>query len=162
MKQTFHPGAVPEPPHPTDRKERLPGEVPDLDASDDARNTARILRSSAYVPATEDVEFLQGSDARGVRLQLDYLKPELAMRAHGIENTIVVFGGTRITEQKESQHRVDRLQRELDADPGNAELLKKLAVARRLLQKCEYYEVAREFSRLVAESGGGQRTCVCW
>ena len=157
MKHPASGGVVPEPPHPTNRKERLPGEIPSSEsiARANAERTDAILNSQAYLPATEDVDFLQGSDARGVRLQLDYLKPELAMRAHGIEQTIVVFGGTRITERKESQHRVDRLQRELEADPGNLELKQKLAVAKRILAKSHYYEVAREFSRLVAESGDG-------
>ncbi len=157
MKHPTSGGVVPEPPHPTDRKERLPGEILSSEniARENAERTDAILNSQAYLPATEDVDFLQGSDARGVRLQLDYLKPELAMRAHGIQQTIVVFGGTRITERKESQHRVDRLQRELEADPGNLELKQKLAVAKRILAKSHYYEVAREFSRLVAESGDG-------
>jgi hypothetical protein len=88
-------------------------------------------------------------------LQLDYLKPELAMREHGIENTIVVFGGTRITERAVSQACVDHLQQSLDVDPHNQALQQKLAVAKRVLLKSEYYDVARAFSRLVAESGSG-------
>ncbi len=53
-----------------------------------------ILRSPSYVSAIEDVDFLDSDDARGVRLQLDYLKPEKLLRQHGVKNTIVVFGST--------------------------------------------------------------------
>lgn len=150
-------GNVPEPPHPTVRKERLPGEIgdPDLDVHGDAARIESILQSQAYMPATEDVEFLQGSDARGVRLQLDYLKPELAMRAQGVGHTVVVFGGTRVAERGHAQQRVDSLRDRLAADPDNEALQKKLAVAQRLLAKSEYYDVARAFSRLVAEAGSG-------
>lgn len=157
MKESESGSPVPHPPHPVERKERLPGEVadPEGDAIRDAARVNSILNATAYLPATEDVAFLEASDARGVRLQLDYLKPELAMRAQGIENTIVIFGGTRIAERQVSQARVDRLRKRLETQPGDANLQRKLAVAERILAKSHYYDVAREFSRLVAESGSG-------
>ncbi|KAA1194026.1 LOG family protein [Pseudohalioglobus sediminis] len=148
---------IPEPAHPLDRKSRLPGEKHEEMAADfhEAHRIDRILESSAYIPATEDVAFLQGSDARGVRLQLDYLKPELTMRELGIENTIVVFGGTRISELGESEKSVKRLRAQLDKQPDDVTLQRKLAVAERVLEKSHFYEVARDFSSLVAASGGG-------
>ena len=157
MKESESGSPVPHPQHPVERKERLPGEVadPEGDAIRDAARVNSILNATAYLPATEDVAFLEASDARGVRLQLDYLKPELAMRAQGIENTIVIFGGTRIAERQVSQARVDRLRKRLETQPGDADLQRKLAVAERILAKSHYYDVAREFSRLVAESGSG-------
>ncbi len=153
MKDT----AVPRPPHPVERNESLPGEIAasETHALKNARSIDTILGSQAYVPATEDVQFLQGSDARGVRLQLDYLKPELAMREQGIENTIVVFGGTRITDRETSRACVERLEDALAIDPDNKALQRKLAKAHRVLHKSGYYDVARAFSRLVAESGDG-------
>ncbi|NOY61674.1 MAG: cytochrome D ubiquinol oxidase subunit II, partial [Gammaproteobacteria bacterium] len=50
-----------------------------------------ILNNPSFRPAIEDVDFLDGDDARGVRLQLDYLKPDRLLREHGVKNTIVVF-----------------------------------------------------------------------
>ena len=55
-----------------------------------------LLRSPSYRLAVEDLDFLDGGEARGARLQLDYLKPEMLLRQHGIDATIVVFGSTRI------------------------------------------------------------------
>jgi hypothetical protein len=60
------------------------------------------------VPAIEDIDFLDGSNARGIRLQLDYLKPQVLLNKHGIEHTIVVFGSTRIVEPTEAQQRHNR------------------------------------------------------
>ncbi|HCZ47521.1 MAG TPA: cytochrome D ubiquinol oxidase subunit II, partial [Gammaproteobacteria bacterium] len=57
-----------------------------------------ILDSPTYRIADQDPDFLGREDTRGLRLQVDYLKPELLLREHGIEHTIVVFGGTRINE----------------------------------------------------------------
>ena len=50
---------------------------------------------SAYRLAFTDTEFLLREELRPVRMQLELLKPELVQQAHGIENTIVVFGSAR-------------------------------------------------------------------
>ncbi len=43
-----------------------------------------------------DLEFLEGDEARGLRLQLEYLQPEFVLEKRGIRHTIAVFGSTRI------------------------------------------------------------------
>ena len=40
-------------------------------------------------------EFLRLDETRGVRLQLEYLEVELALKKHGIRHTVCVFGSTR-------------------------------------------------------------------
>ena len=45
----------------------------------------------------------------GVRLELDYLKAELAMKKFGIEATIAIFGSTRILPQDVAKAKVDKL-----------------------------------------------------
>lgn len=57
-----------------------------------------IIDGSAYTVAEEDKNFLYSDPARGVRLQLDYLKAEVKMREEGIDHTIVVFGSARTPE----------------------------------------------------------------
>lgn len=57
-----------------------------------------ILSGTSYEVAEDDKNFLYSDPARGVRLQLDYLKAEVKMREEGIENTIVVFGSARTPE----------------------------------------------------------------
>ena len=57
-----------------------------------------IMSDSAYEIAEDDKNFLYSDAARGVRLQLDYLKAEVKMREEGIDHTIVVFGSARIHE----------------------------------------------------------------
>lgn len=53
-------------------------------------------RNPAYRLAFADPDFLCREDLRPVRLQLELLKPELAMAEHGIQSTVVMFGGARI------------------------------------------------------------------
>ena len=55
------------------------------------------------------MDFLDGDDARGVRLQLDYLKPDRLLKAHGVQHTIVVFGSTRIVEPAAAKLKVEQL-----------------------------------------------------
>ena len=90
-----------------------------------------------------------------MRLQIDYLKPELLLREHEIEQAIVVFGSTRICEPAAALRKVWELRALLDVDKNNDELRRQLAVAKRIQAKSRYYEVAREFGRLVATANEG-------
>lgn len=148
---------VPEPADPLRRKEPLPWQHPKPTSEDPASADAlqAILASASYRPAVEDVDFLDGDDARGVRLQLDYLKADRTFKQHGIERTIVVFGSTRIVEPAAAQRKLDELRRRATADPENSELQVKLRVAKQVLAKSHYYEIARQFSQLVVNSGQG-------
>ena len=55
----------------------------------------KARRSPAYRLADEDPDFLAHDDARGVRLELEYLKAELQLRRQGVTGTIIVMGSTR-------------------------------------------------------------------
>src|ERR1700712_4182884 len=52
--------------------------------------------------AFADPEFLLRRETRGLRMQLELMKPDIEMRAHGIENTVVVFGSARFRSEEES------------------------------------------------------------
>jgi hypothetical protein len=148
---------IPKPAHPSQRKEELPGRKP-KPVSEDPQSVDKleaILANSAYIPAIEDLSFLQGPNARGIRLQLDYLKPEVLLKKHDIKDTIVVFGSTRIVEPMAAQSKIDTLSNAVDKNPDDKDLIKKLAVAKRIKINSQYYQVAREFAELVAKSGKG-------
>jgi uncharacterized protein (TIGR00730 family) len=152
-----HKPAVPQPAHAEQRKEPLPWQTPKSPNEDPEcpSKLQAILDSPSYVPAVEDVDFLDGDDARGVRLQLDYLKPDRLLKQHGVRHTIVVFGSTRIVEPLVAQKKVAHLREALLSQPDDAELQRRLFVAERILAKCRYYDVARQFSQLVANAGDG-------
>jgi uncharacterized protein (TIGR00730 family) len=86
--------------------------------------------SSAFRLAFADDEFLTSDDTRGVRFQLEYLKPEFSLRARGIRSTVVLFGGARIPE------------------PGKADWAARNDKQRRNLEKASrYYDEARRFAQ---------------
>jgi uncharacterized protein (TIGR00730 family) len=146
---------IPAPPHPTDRREPLPWQRPkpaEEDPGADERIRA-IMESPGYRPADEDIEFLARDEVRGPRLQLDYLKAELLIERHSIRHSIVVFGGTRIREASAAERELAGLRAAGEADPANAEAKRRIAVAERLLAKSRYYDVARDFGRLVGRCG---------
>lgn len=152
----------PETPHrpfpadPNQRREPLPWCHPkSCDEDPDAPDKVNaLLNSPSYIPADQDLDFLQQDDTRGIRLQLEYLKPELLLKQHGIEHTIVVFGSTRIVEPVAARQKVATLRAALSDNPQDAELGRRLSIAERIEDKSRYYTVAREFGKLVTTAGG--------
>ncbi len=150
---------LPQPAHPRQRREPLPWQHP-KGREDDPEAPARLQRlidSPTYRPGDQDVAFLNRDDTRGVRLQVDYLKPELLLQEHGIRHTIVVFGSTRIPEPAMAQRRLTEAKRQLAAAPDDAERRRRAQVAERIVAKSHYYGVAREFGRIAAQAGDRRR-----
>ena len=116
-----------------------------------------ILTSPSYRQADQDIDFLTRYDTRGLRLQIDYLKPELLLEQHRVAHTIVVFGSTRILEPAAARRKIEQLRAAVAADPANPDLQWRLAVAERIGAKCHYYDVARAFGRLVGAASQGAR-----
>ncbi len=99
--------------------------------------------SPTYRLAYDDPDFLTSEATRGVRLQLELMKPELALIEAGILSTVVLFGGARIPE------------------PGKAAwAARNEGQKARLEANSRYYEEARRFARLAsqhsANSSGGK------
>jgi uncharacterized protein (TIGR00730 family) len=92
--------------------------------------------------AFADPEFLLRRETRGIRFQLELLKPDLEQQAHGIENTIVVFGSARFRSEEEALTLVQA------AEAGGDEAV--IRRARALARNAHWYEKARAFGKLVA------------
>ena len=111
------------------------------------------MRHASYREADRDVDFLNGDDTRGVRLQLDYLKAELLLRQHSIAHTIVVFGGTRVVEPRAARRQLDAAEAALALNSDDEATQRRLAVARRVVANSRYYDIARAFGTLVGAAG---------
>ncbi len=112
----------------------------DLQAHADA---GEPLQANAYRLAFADPEFLLRRETRGIRFQLEMLKPDLEQQDQGITNTVVVFGSARFPSPETAQAQLDEARRSGDAQA--------LALAERGMRNAGHYEQARRFSRLVAE-----------
>lgn len=112
---------------------------------------ARIVASASHTRADRDLQLLARPELRAVRLELEYLKPELAFEDLGVELTIVVFGGTRLLEPEVARRRLA----EAEAAASDAERDAGVARARAALEQSRYYEIGRELGRLIGCHGEG-------
>jgi len=157
MTESDPPGEIPPPVHPRERREPLPEQAP-KPAEEDPHapiHLRLVLESPSYRQADRDVAFLALDETRGVRLQIDYMKPELLLRRHGVEHTIVVFGSTRLREPEAARRRVAILRAEAEKHPGDADTARRLTAAERVLSRSHHYDTARELGRLIGSAGGG-------
>ena len=111
-----------------------------------------LRRAKSYRKAYLDPDFLSSDEMRPVRLQLELQKPEKILADHGVKSTVVVFGSARIWDKDQSAARVAEMKALLKKDPKDAVLRNRLASAERLQKSTKYYDVARDFGRLVSQS----------
>ncbi|MEY3605223.1 MAG: hypothetical protein RIQ49_2255 [Pseudomonadota bacterium] len=116
------------------------------------------LEADANRLAFADPEFLLRRETRGIRFQLEMLKPDLAQRELGIESTVVVFGSARVLAPEKAQAAV--AEAEMQAEE------KLLNQARKKLRLASYYDQARAFARMVArytshQSDPDKRLFIC-
>jgi len=104
--------------------------------------------ADAYRLAFNDPEFLRRPETRGIRFQLELLKPDLIQAEEGIHNTVVVFGSARFKCLDEAQQHYQ----EVTQLPSSAQNTEELALAQRDLENARYYEAARKFARLVSQA----------
>ncbi len=100
------------------------------------------LEADAYRLAFADPEFLLRRETRGIRIQLEMLKPDLDQSEQGIENTVVVFGSARFPAPEEAERRLSAAQATGDVQA--------IMQAQRDMRNSRHYDNARLFARLVA------------
>ncbi|CUH51402.1 LOG family protein [Shimia marina] len=113
------------------------------DAHSDRESAAHVpdtpqTRAPSYRLAFADEDFLCRPELRPVRLQLELLKPELALDAHGIASTVVLFGGARIPEPAKK-------------DSARTQTLAELS---------RFYDEARKFAKIMTETGDGNENVI--
>ena len=106
-------------------------------------NSGEPLDADAYRLAFADPEFLLRRETRGIRFQLEMLKPDLDQQALGIHNTIVVFGSARVRDEATAQVALSEAQARGDA--------RAIQAAQALVRNAHHYTQARAFARLVAQ-----------
>lgn len=107
------------------------------------------LEADAYRLAFADPEFLLRRETRGIRFQLEMLKPDIDQAEQGIDSTIVVFGSARFLSPEKAQTMLTQAQLVGEASA--------LAVAERQVKNSHYYDQARLFARIVAGHSAHRR-----
>jgi uncharacterized protein (TIGR00730 family) len=143
------PGAGHRPPAPSD---------PGCEPPPDPRRAPPTMTESRFrgVKAYENEGFLNGPDARPLRILSEYLEPETRFRELKVRDTIVFFGSARIPPRDLAEAEVAAAER------GEGDL----AQAKTRLAMSRYYEEARELARRLTLwskglSGTERRFVVC-
>ena len=110
-----------------------------------------LTESSAYRRPDQDLEFLTKDELRAVRLQLDWLKPEILQQEEKIASTIVVFGSARLPEPRKAQAQLAAAE-STHLRQADEHSRQQVIIAKNQIKLSQYYDEAREFSRLVSSS----------
>ncbi len=98
--------------------------------------------------AFADPEFLLRRETRGLRIQLEMLKPDLAQKEHGIEHTVVVFGSARFRSEEASHLELVRAR-----DSGDPVAIAK---AETLVRNARFYEQSRALAHTITKFSATQ------
>jgi uncharacterized protein (TIGR00730 family) len=100
----------------------------------------------------EDMDFLQSTPARPLRILAEYLHPLVQLKKEGIADTIVMFGSARIGPRDVMQAKVTRLKNVKTArlsKQKRAQHRMALRQAKSALEMSRYYEEARQLSHKI-------------
>ncbi len=120
--------------------------------SDHASFSDAMKQCPSYISADGDTEFPQRDELKSVRIGLELLKPELIQREQGIQSTTVVFRSARLQEPAAARITLQLAELEAKRRPNDNSRQQQLALTRRQLNLSKYYDVTREFGRLVSSS----------
>jgi uncharacterized protein (TIGR00730 family) len=108
--------------------------------------------------AYKNLAFLNGRDARTLRILSEYLEPQSRFRHYQIQDTIVFFGSARLIAMDQARTALDEARA-----AGDAEAIR---IAERDLHMARYYEEARTLAARMTEwskelGDGARRFIVC-
>jgi uncharacterized protein (TIGR00730 family) len=125
-------------------------------ASDSIKDAALCViseqtRSESFRLAFDDPEFMLRDELRGVRLQLEIMKPEIIQQELGINSTVVMFGGARIPDPETAAKRLQEEEMQANREPLSEMAGMRVDCAKSIVGKSHYYEEARELARIITE-----------
>lgn len=100
--------------------------------------------------AYQNLRFLEGADARALRILAEYFDPLAHFRKAGVQNTVVFFGSARVESHEEAVQHLREVEFRIKQGPV-AGLQAELKRARMGVHMSGYYEAARELARLITE-----------
>ena len=107
-----------------------------------------IQKNPAYRLAYEDADLMEQDDLRAMRLQLELIKPERALRRHDVRSTVVVMGSARIVSPDRAQRQLEDAQTQ--GNPASPKAKRQVAQAERQVRLSRYYVEAQRFAELVS------------
>jgi uncharacterized protein (TIGR00730 family) len=119
--------------------------------------------------AYKNISFLTSPGARHIRILTEYEEPRQRFRAHGVKDTIVMFGSARVRPPDTALADVEAAKRELEGEPEDSThrpyLERALVQAERNARISRFYDDSRNLAARLTEWGlkrkGGRRYYIC-
>jgi|SRR5215203_710174 len=99
--------------------------------------------------AYHDLEFLESTDGRPIRLLAEYLEPLRRFKMHNIQDTVVFFGSARTLSREFAEEALAKLN--TDEAKKAAEYEAALKRGQKALEWSHYYEDARRLAHMLTE-----------
>ena len=128
----------------------FPSAADDLKNATDSASTPQ-MDSPTYRLAYADEDFMLREDQRAIRLQLEWLKPDVIQQENQIESTVVLFGGARFLAPDEAQQQLKQAEEKLSQSPNSKSILAEKNAAEILVKNSFYYEQARILAQWITE-----------
>jgi len=108
---------------------------------------------SQPVKAYKNLDFLNSSEARTIRILAEFLEPMQRFGAEKVSNTIVFFGSARTKNLEEAQKNLHELEKKQNGESSNADqgYERELNYARNQIFLARYYEDAVDLSRRLTQ-----------
>lgn len=107
-----------------------------------------MAKKTTLLKAYEDLDFLNSSEARILRILAEFLEPQKEFRKHKIIDTIVFFGSARLKSKKDALAELNKFK---TINPSTPKLAEELRKAQQQVHMSKYYEDAVELSRRLTE-----------
>jgi uncharacterized protein (TIGR00730 family) len=115
-----------------------------------------MAKKKSNLKAYENLDFLNSSEARIIRILAEFLEPQKEFKKHKIIDTIVFFGSARLKSKKDAIAELNKFKTmNPKSTPKFAEELRK---AQHHVDTSRYYEDAVELSRRLTEWSMGLKT----
>ncbi len=105
------------------------------------------------VKAYKNLEFLDSSDARVIRVLAEFLEPMQRFRKEKVRDTIVFFGSARTSNLHDAKRKLETVQEKISkaVDKNDSELQKELDFARKQVFLAHYYEDASKLAKKLTQ-----------
>ncbi|MGE9295447.1 MAG: LOG family protein [Puniceicoccales bacterium] len=102
--------------------------------------------------AYKNLDFLNSSQARHIRIMCELAEPKKRLQEMGIDNTIVFFGSARIPDSETAKRRLVEAEKDVaEGKPDDEALARRLRVAKRHVKAAPFHDKTLELARKMAE-----------
>lgn len=108
-----------------------------------------MKKNSKPEKAYKNIEFLNSTSARTIRMLAEFYEPESRFKKYNIVDTIVFFGSARMMSLKDAKINLTKIKKE--TSKSSRTYKKKVEQAERMVMMSRYYEDAVELSKRLTE-----------